>query len=432
MRRLTPYEILLSIAVPRPNGSEACERTADFIADRMAELTPGVTVQEFFLRPYMPAMVGLFMLVAAVACVLLVLRRRPWIALLIALLIPAVYLLEFEVNVPVVSRIAGRTGTNIIADFLPGGPIEEYITFSAHFDSKTELLDHQQRKPVHNFAPVAMVCLIVASVLGIVAGARERRSFRGRHPRLSAPRSSRSRLYSPRARHSGADARAVIRARRIAVLLGIVGVAGLFMLTFVFAGGLFMPIEKQSPGARDDGSAVALLLSMADKLARGSAASGGPALEHTAVRLVFFGGEEVNMQGSTAYASSEIAKAGGFNKGIVVNCELLGGDEPYAYWESSGTFLSKFPSSEKAIELYQSALSSLGLAPAVAAGSIFDDSGPMLAAGFQAVTVGNSDPERPDSYHNAGDGVGNVRPERLNEFERVLFAMASALDGRGR
>lgn len=425
MSQLTPYEILSNIAVPRPNGSEACERTAALIAGRMAELTPNVTAQEFLLRPYMPAMVGLFLLVAAIACVVLVLKRRPWIALFVALIIPAVYVVEFEINVPVVSRIVARTGTNIIADFMPQGEVEQYVTFSAHYDSKTDLFDHQQRKPIHSFAPVAMGCLIAAAALGIVAGVRERRRGRIRHPR--------SKLHSPHHRRGG------MTARRIAIELGLVGIAGLFMLALVFGGGLFMPIEKQSPGARDDGSSVALLLSIADKLATGVSATTGagpapavPAREHTAVRLVFFGGEEVNMQGSTAYASSETAKAGGFDQGVVINCELLGGDEPYAYWESSGTFLSKFASSEKAIELYQSALASLGMAPAIPAGSLFDDSGPMLAAGMQAVTIGNTDPEHPGSYHNIGDSIDKVRPERLNQLEQVFFQMIAALEAGGR
>jgi len=415
---LTAYEILLKMAVPRPNGSEAVERTAAMIREHMEALTPNVSVQEFFLRPYMPALVGLFLLAAAVACVLLVAKRRPWIALLIALLIPAVYFAEYELNVPVVSRIAGTTGTNIIADFMPAGEAQQHITFSAHYDSKTDLFDHQQRKPIHNFAPVAMLCLMASSVLGIVAGIREQRHDRVRIRRL------RSRTYSPQRRGGSSTIRG------IAVTFGLVGIAGLFMLALAFGGGLFMPIEKQSPGARDDGSSVALLLSMAEKLAAGS-----PALERTAVRFVFFGGEEVNMQGSAAYASSATAEtaagaAGGFDLGVVINCELLGGEEPYAYWESSGTFLSKFPSSEKAIGLYQGAMAAAGFAPAIAAGSLFDDSGRLLAAGFEAVTVGNSDPAHPASYHNVGDSPDLVRPERLDQVEQVFLEMVAALERR--
>ena len=109
------------------------------------------------------------------------------------------------------------------------------------------------------------------------------------------------------------------------------------MLALAF-GGLLVPAHLQSPGARDDGAAVAVLMSLAEKLA--SSQPHQPQLERTAVRLVFFGGEEVNMQGSAAYAAAGAVAMGGFAEGPVINCELVGGAAPFCYWESSGTFLS--------------------------------------------------------------------------------------------
>ncbi len=405
MTQVTAYDILLNIAVPRPNGSQACEETARAIADFMGSLSGRVQVQEFFLRPYMQAVTGAFFLTIGIACLVLLVKRRYWIALLLSLIIPAVYIAEFEFDVPVVSWIGGRTGVNVIADFLPPGgeaAADRYITFSAHYDSKTDLFDHEQRKPIYSFAPVAMACLIAASAVGVA-------------------------FCRPRRRWTLSTRRAAPTASRVILLaLAGVGVAGLFMLALAFGGGLLVPAHLQSPGARDDGAAVAVLMSLAEKLA--SSQPHQPQLERTAVRLVFFGGEEVNLPGSAAYAAAGAVAMGGFAEGPVINCELVGGAAPFCYWESSGTFLSKYCVSEQALRLYQEALSTLGLSPAVNAGSIFDDSGRLLAAGLQAIGVGHGDPGKPDSYHNAGDSVDRVVPQRLDETEQVFLQMISIVE----
>ena len=257
---MSAYETLLRLATPRPNGSGACERTARMIADRLQGLGAELHLQRFFLRPYMQPVAGLFFLLAGALCFVLASKRRYWAALAVALVIPAVYVAEFEFNVPIVTWAGGRDGVNVVADFLPaGGPAEKYITFAAHYDSKTDLFDHEQRRPIYSFAPVAMGCLLAASVLGIVSSVRK--WGRGAH--------------------------------RICLALGCVGVAGLLMLALAFGGGLFVPLGRQSPGARDDASAVAVLLAVADQIA-----ADPQQLGKTAVRFALFGGEEVNMQGS--------------------------------------------------------------------------------------------------------------------------------------
>lgn len=387
---LNAYETLLGLATPRPNGSEACERTVRVIADHLQGLACDLRLQRFFLRPYMQPIAGLFFLLTGVLCLVPASKRRYWAALAMALVIPAVYVAEFEFNVPIVTWAGGRDGVNIVADFLPaGGPAEKYITFAAHYDSKTDLFDHEQRRPIYSFAPVAMGCLLAASVLGIVSSVRK--WGRGAH--------------------------------RICLALGCVGVAGLLMLALAFGGGLFVPLGRQSPGARDDAGAVAVLLAVADQVAVNQ-----QQLERTAVRFVFFGGEEVNMQGSAAYSRLVAGSGEGFDRGVVVNCEFIGGDEPFCYWESSGTFLSKFRASDSAIQLYQDALASLGLAPAISAGSIFDDAGRLLAAGVGAVTVGHADPGSPGRYHSLSDSVRQVVPERLEETQRVFLRMITMTD----
>jgi hypothetical protein len=387
---MSPYEILVRLAVPRPSGSEASERTAHMIADYLGELTTRLRVQEFFLRPFMQPVAGLFFLLASVLCLVLASKRRYRAALIIALLIPAIYIVEFELNVPVVTWLGGRTGVNVIADFVPAdGLPERHITFSAHYDSKTDVFDHEQRKPIHNFAPIAMVCLIASCALGIAS----------------------------------CRTKWALGAHKICLAIGCLGVGGLAMLALAFGGGLFMPPERQSAGARDDGAAVAVLLSMAEEVSAGHLE-----LEQTAVRFVFFGGEEVNMQGSAAYARDMPAWDDGFDRGIIINCEFIGGEAPSCYWESSGTFLSKFQASDEAIQLYQDALTSLGFAPPVSAGSIFDDSGRLLSKELRAVTVGHADPKAPDTYHNVSDSIDRVVSEKLEQMKVVFLQMLSMLE----
>ena len=387
---MSAYETLLRLATPRPNGSGACERTARMIANRLKELGAELHLQRFFLRPYMQPMAGLFFLLAGALCFVLASKRRYWAALAVALVIPAVYVAEFEFNVPIVTWAGGRDGVNVVADFLPaGGPAEKYITFAAHYDSKTDLFDHEQRKPIYSFAPVAMGCLLAASVLGIVSSVRK---------------------WGP-------------GPHRICLALGCVGVAGLLMLALAFGGGLFVPLSRQSPGARDDASAVAVLLAVADQIA-----ADPQQLGKTAVRFALFGGEEVNMQGSAAYSRLLAGSGEGFDRGVVVNCEFIGGEEPFCYWESSGTFLSRYPASESAIRLYQDALDSLGFAPAISVGSMFNDAGPLLAAGCRAVTVGHADSGSPGKYHSPSDSVRQVVPERLEETQAVFVRMIVMTD----
>jgi len=360
------------------------------IADHLQGLGCELHLQRFFLRPYMQPIAGLFFVLAGALCFVLASKRRYWAALAVALVIPAVYVAEFEFNLPIVTWVGGRDGVNIVADFVPADrPVDRYITFSAHYDSKTDLFDHEQRKPIYGFAPIAMGCLLAASVLGLVSFGRT--WGQGAH--------------------------------RVGLALGCAGVVGLIMLALAFGGGLFVPAVRQSPGARDDASAVAVLLATADQIA-----ADRQHLGRTAVRFVFFGGEEVNMQGSAAYSRSLSASGEGFDHGVVVNCEFIGGEEPFCYWESSGTFLSKFRASDSALQLYQDALASLGLAPAISAGSIFDDAGRLLAAGLSAVTVGHAHPRSPGKYHNMLDSVSRVVPERLEETQAVFLRMITMTD----
>ena len=331
----------------------------------------------FFLRPYLSVLTGLTLLLLAVGVLLAVRRRRRVLALCLAVAIPLVYLGEFEFNLPVVSWLGGRTGQNITASFGPA-TAERTLVLAAHYDTKTELFDHVQRKPIYAAAPLAMAALLLAGLLSLLG--RGIRSFDCGLP------------------------------RRLAMVLSGLGVAGLFLLTLSFGGGYFL--REKSPGVRDDGTSVAILLGLADRLGRGSVDPG-----NLRVRLVFFAGEEANMQGSQAYVARHRAELG---RAVLIDLEGLAGAGLYRYYERTGTFLRKYPSSDRLQALLDSALAQQGLAPSVAGGSVFDDSASFAATGVPVLTIYNEALGRTDSYHNAGDALDRVVPGRMEEITAIL------------
>lgn len=80
------------------------------IAGHLQSLGCELHLQRFFLRPYMQPIAGLFFLLAGALCFVLASKRRYWAALAVALVIPAVYVAEFEFNVPIVTWAGGAQG----------------------------------------------------------------------------------------------------------------------------------------------------------------------------------------------------------------------------------------------------------------------------------------------------------------------------------
>lgn len=383
-------ELVQQIAVPRANGSAQLGETRRFLTDYLQGLGVHVTVQEFFLRPYLQPLVGTFLVFLGAAALWAIWRGRRWLALVLALLIPALYFTEFELNIPVVSWIGGTSGYNVIAGFGPapadvGRPdghagVAPRLFFTAHYDSKTEPFDHQRRQAVYNGAALGMVVLVVAAL------GHFRRRWRGG-----------------------------------ALALGVPAVLLLGILAYSFAGGFFA--ARESPGARDDAAAVAVLLGLSAELAaeKGGGAEGGTSRVNSAIvpaGVVLFDGEEVNMQGSAAFARANPLGLG--KEAMFVNLEGIGGAGPWRYYERGGGFLRKYPSSPKAKVAVDGALRALGLQRLVPARFGFDDAGPLLAAGWRAATFFQDEPGHPSSYHSGEDNVSQVVPERLEEAVRVL------------
>lgn len=379
------FTLLRQLAVARPDGSAAAARAADLIARILAGTGVTPVRESFFLRPHLPVLTGLAMLLLAAGAAAAVWRRKRIPAVLLALAIPLVYLGEFEFNLPIVSWLGGRTGENIVAEYGPADTGRTLI-LAAHYDTKTEVFDHEQRKPIHNAVPYAMLLIFLAAILGALG-----------------------RILPALDREWP---------RRLLMLMAAGGIAGLSLLAYAFGGAYFL--RAKSPGARDDGTSVAILLGVAQGLAKGEIDPG-----RTRVRLVFFGGEEVNMQGSQAYAARHRAE---LDRAAMINLETLSGPGPYRYHRRTGTFLRKFASSVLMRDLLNAALAAKGLPAAKPAGAIYDDSMPFAARGVPVITASNGTGR--DSYHNAGDSLDKVVPGRMEEAVGVIGEMVKEWGSR--
>lgn len=374
---MTPWEILNKIAIPRPNGSKAADSTANFIADYCTQAGLTTTEEPFLLRTAMQPLVGLFILLCALAFIFFLWKRRPVWALLFALLAPAIYLAEFELNLPTVSLLSAAKGRTIVAEAGPRDA-EQEIILAAHYDSKTDLFDHNARKFFYNFGAVSLGLMLLTAIASMAL----------RRP-LETSNTIRFILLVP-------------------AMISILGVTGLALAL----GGGFLRSDK-SPGARDDGTAVAVLLALADDLANEPELS-----ENWRVKLIFFGGEEVNMQGSAAYVNQHRQELHGANTRLI-NLECLAGPGPLRYHSGSGTFLRQYPSDPHLISLVTQVAEEVRQ-PSEPAGFMYDDSAAFLKADIPAVSLSHSLPGHPDSYHNGSDSIDKVMPGKMEETVSLL------------
>jgi len=256
-------QILQRIAIPRSNYSDALDQTALYIKGLLTSWGMPFTVQEFSLRAHA-------LHVAAIACVLcgllvlfFVLKKKPLAALLFALAIPAILILEFELWIPTVSALISKTGQNFIIKFNAPGAVRDLV-FNAHYDSKTDYWDHAQRYWLYRW-------LTLFFVLGVLLAA-----------------------WAFLAKRFSVWARPV--SRYIALSLAVIYVIYWCLFAFGFTGHIFLSKDEQSYGAVDNGASVVTLLALAKDIHDGRVKIG-----KSNVTILLDSGEEVGLQGAFAY-----------------------------------------------------------------------------------------------------------------------------------
>jgi hypothetical protein len=373
-------DILETIAVPRPNGSDEFYQTAAFIKEWLAEQGLSVGTHLFSMRPYFFEIVAATIIIAILLFVYLAFFRKSWLAMVPVLLVGLVMLFEASLGTPVVSGLIRKDAENIIVTIAPERPEQELI-LTAHYDSKTQPFDHQQRELVFQ---LIIPSVIAGALLALLWWLLHRR---GRQP-----------------------------ARTLSLPLG--GLLALLsaywlLLALTFGGGF---MAKPSPGAVDNGTAVAVLMELSKELKE-------VPLEKTAVTIVLFAAEELNAQGSQAYLRDHPREEAlpAYN----VNLELVAQEGDYVFWPEDGVFTNRYPTSEKLNQMLGQALLRVTgeeIGPLGATFTTISDSGSFLAVGIPSTTLGNAgSPELGCAFfHSHLDNLERVVPERIGEMVQIL------------
>ncbi len=378
-------EILAHLSIPRPNHSQALADTAAYIKTLLTGWGVPFVVQEFTLRPYMQLLLGASMLILAILLFVFVLKRKPLAALIVALAIPLVLILEFELFIPVITALVTKGGENIIVNFTAANPVRE-IVFAAHYDSKTDFWDHIQRSKVYAFIPLAVVTGLAVAIFAF---------FVKRY--------------------------AVLRKKAITVVTLVLSgaVIAYWGLVFLgFGGYIFIPPDRQSLGSVDDGSSVAALLVLSKDIHDGKVDTG-----NSNITILLTSGEEVSLQGSHAYLLERFGKG---NKPTVpismVNLELAGQNGPMVYWKKDGQFLKFYDADAGLAERLGAAWKEVSGTDMESRPAITDDAQRFLSMGIPAITVGNSGlPGLGEGYfHSTLDNRGRINPDNLKLMIKSL------------
>jgi hypothetical protein len=302
-------ELLHALAeLPRENGTPGLQDAASYLVAVLQSAGLQVEQLPYLASPWRLRLAGLLVLVGGCAYGLLMWKGRARAALAVALLVPAVLLAELDGYIPLVSWVGTHPQTHVLARLPPQAPPVQRLILAAHYDTKTDLLDHVERGPIE-LATIPATLLLVLGAAGLLALQRW-------------PRAPGALKWGP----------------RLAGLAGpLLGVAYFLMLT----AGAFVP--RPSPGALDDGAACALLVRLAQTLATSP-------LERTEVEILLLSGEEIGVQGSWKYARQRFAHPPELPTALL-NLEGLGGAENLTVYGAEHFTLRNFPPDPRLVRL---------------------------------------------------------------------------------
>jgi len=377
---MVDYQALMRIlSVPRPNGSPAEAETRRALQDWLEQRRIPHRTHAFRLYPYFFESIGFWLIVSRTLLALAVLLRWGWPALLIALVGLLGGLVDVALGFPLVTFLGGRQGENILIEFDSPDARQEII-FSAHYDTKTELLDHRQRMFFLKNIRLGILLTVVLGLLGPL------------------------------------DWLLLQRGSTWASLVYGFGLATCIPLLFLAWGlGLNLclgRLARPSQGAVDNGSACAVLLGLADRIAQGELPLG-----KTRVTIVLFTGEEINMQGSQAYTAGRAWPL----PAAAINLEVLAQNGEYVYWEQDGSSLKLVPTSQVLNQALAKAVKGVTGKPPRPAGPVNSDGYSFLRVGIPATTMGTYHSTLVDrGFHRSTDNLERVVMERLPEAVEIL------------
>lgn len=377
-------ELARALTSPRPSGSQAERETLAAVCAWCEARDIPFTLHAFTLRPWFNECVGTWLIASRATLAFAAARRWGWRTLPLALVAQAGGLADVA-GLPLVTWPGARRAANVIITFGPPAP-EREIILAAHYDSKTELLDHRGRRFFTRRIRLGSFLTLAAGLLAAAEG-------------------------MARARAS----RFVPQLHTLALL------CALPMLALGAGLGLNLALGRlgrQSSGAVDNGGACMALLALAERLARSEISLG-----RTRVTIALFGGEEVNMQGSAAYVAERFpAPINAQRPTVAVNLELLGQRGGFVIWERDGNALRTLPASAEVRALLTDSVRAVTGSEPASEPLLNSDAHSFLAAGVPCAVLGSRDPvQGVGGIHRPDDSPARIDAAAIAKSVRVLM-----------
>jgi hypothetical protein len=381
-------ELMRFLSIPRPNGSAAERETARALCDWLGRRGIRYHVHGFRLYPYFNEAIGLWIIFSRTLLVLSFVLRWGWPTAFIAGVSLLGGILDVAFNIPFTTWPGARRGENILIQFEPP-QVEQEIVLAAHYDSKTELLDHTGAAFFTRKLNLGIALTALLGVLGLV------------------------------------DGLALASGSAWGDIMYWIGIGlGLVLLFLAWGFGLNLTLGRflePSQGAIDNGTACAILLDVADRLA-----SGEVQLGRTRVTLALFAGEEVGMQGSRAYVGSRDWPL----PTIALNLEIMAQDGDHVVWERESNGLRRIPTTPGLNGAVADLVSDVTGSPPRFIGSLMSDGFSFLAAGIPATDLGTYHSQMEGGgLHRSTDNLARVVMARLGEGASLLAALLERYDG---
>jgi hypothetical protein len=301
-------------------------------------------------------------------------------------LLPLVVVLQNGLGLPLLGAFGARTEQNITA-WIPAAAPEQRLVFSAHYDTKTDLLDHVVRTPIYLLGlPAALLLLLGPLAVGV--------GNRKRLPRLRK------------------------LTRRLAL-----GAAGLYcpLLCLAASGGAL--VGQRSRGAIDDGASCIILLELARDLAQAPP-------ERTEVEIIFFAAEELGAEGSQAHVSRRFADSPDLPT-RAINLELVGASTDLAILSRETTLLAGHDADPGVVELLETVHHERvgGALPRTPVGGTTDGFA-FRQAGIPSATLVSTAPPWwvPRGMHSAADDRSRIDMDALDHTRGLLLAIVREVD----
>ena len=399
-------DLLRLFSTPRPNGSTALRQTSRSIQAWLHARHIPFYIHTYTQYPYFFEASGVWMILTR-----LLLGLSAWLnwGILTPLLALAGLLggtLDSAFHLPLVTWPGKRLAENIVIGLdprhspgstAPSGLTEpSEIIFTAHYDSKTELLDHRQRMFFLVNIPTGILLTMLVGAAGALQAA-----WRANPP-----------AWGTWVYWAGA-----------ALSLPLALLALGYGLNLSLG-----RLVKPSPGAVDDGAACAILLKLAEKLSNGWDSMDAPEMKppkhpnlHRSsahITIVLFSGEEIDRQGSRAYVRSRVWTG----RSAILNLEAMCQDGDYVTWQRDGSVYRLRLTDKRLDKAVRQAVNCVTGKDPVYGGPMLSDAASFIEKGLPAAVMGTYDRRWKDAgFHRPSDNLERVVVDRIDEGVEILL-----------